>query len=215
MLSRAYFCGVHSLEVLKIPVIHKVLNLQKADGSFGGELLTALAVCTLLNFNYHTPNLDKAIDFLFKTQQSNGSWRRVPMYGGQADKELFGSAELTTALCVEALARYRLLDIAGNMQQRQNRFCDAMPAAGEAIASYQTALQFHPNNFEIHLELAKTLEKEKKWHSAIASYRRAIELNLDYSWSHKHLGDILAEQGQINEASVCYRRALQLQPRIF
>jgi len=53
---------------------------------------------------------------------------------------------------------------------------------------------------EIHLELAKALEKEQKWEdalakrvrSAIASYRRATKLNPDYSWSHKHLGDTLA-----------------------
>lgn len=92
----------------------------------------------------------------------------------------------------------------GNALVRQNRFCDA-------IASYQTALQYHLHNFEIHLEL----EKEQKWDEAIAAYRRAIELNPDYSWSHKHLGDILAERGQLTEASACYRRALQLQPRIF
>lgn len=119
MLSRAYFSGVHSLGVLKIPVINQVLNLQKADGSFGDELLTTLAVCTLLNFNYSTPSLDKAIEFLLKTQQPDGSWRRIPMYGGQLDKSTFGSAELTTSFCVETLARYRLLDMAGNIQQSQ------------------------------------------------------------------------------------------------
>ncbi|QIR37177.1 tetratricopeptide repeat protein [Tolypothrix sp. PCC 7910] len=79
----------------------------------------------------------------------------------------------------------------------------------------QTALQYHPDNFEIHLELGKALEKEQKWDEAIAAYQRAIALNPDDSRSHKHLGDILAEQGQLNEASLCYRRALQLQPRIF
>ncbi|MEH1987684.1 MULTISPECIES: tetratricopeptide repeat protein [unclassified Nostoc] len=46
-----------------------------------------------------------------------------------------------------------------NALLRQNRFCDA-------IATYQTVLQFHPNNFEIHLELAKTLEKDQKWDEA-------------------------------------------------
>lgn len=117
MLSRAYFTGVNSLGLVKIPVVNRVLNLQKADGSFGDELLTALAVCTLLNLNYPIPSLDKAIDFLLKTQELDGSWQRIPMYGGQLDTATFGSAELTTALCVEALARYRLLDMAGNIQQ--------------------------------------------------------------------------------------------------
>ena len=119
MLSRAYFNGLNSLRAIKIPAINRILSLQKADGSFGDELLTALAVCALLNFNYQTLSLDKAIDFLLKTQQCDGSWQRIPMYGGKTDKETFGSAELTTAFCVEALARYRLLDRARNIQQSQ------------------------------------------------------------------------------------------------
>lgn len=119
MLSRAYFNGANSLGVIKIPVINKILSLQKADGSFGDELLTALAVCALLNFNSQPLSLDKAINFLLKTQQCDGSWQRIPMYGGKTNKETFGSAELTTAFCVEALARYRLLDMAGNIQQSQ------------------------------------------------------------------------------------------------
>lgn len=97
----------------------------------------------------------------------------------------------------------------------KNRFDDPIALPAAVIASYQTELQIHPDNFEIHLELGKTLEKEKKWDEAIAAYRRAIELNPDYSWSHKHLGDALAKLGKVHEASLCYRCALQLQPRIF
>ncbi|MEH2003237.1 MAG: tetratricopeptide repeat protein [Nostoc sp.] len=119
MLSRAYFNGVTSLGVVKIPIVTKILNLQQTDGSFGDELLTALATCALLNFNHVVPSLEKAIAFLFDTQQVDGSWQRIPMYGGQLDQRLFGSAALTTGFCVEALARYRLLNIPGYRQQEE------------------------------------------------------------------------------------------------
>ena len=122
MLSRAYFNGVTSLGVVKIPIVTKVLNLQQTDGSFGDELLTALAICTLLNFNHVVPNLEKAIEFLLKTQQVNGSWQRIPMYGGQLGKNFFGSEALTTGFCVEALARYGLLNISTAREQEKWNF---------------------------------------------------------------------------------------------
>ncbi|MDB9315599.1 phytanoyl-CoA dioxygenase family protein [Spirulina sp. CS-785/01] len=111
MLSRAYCNGVTALGTVKTPVIAKVSSLQKADGSFGNELLTALAICTFLNFNHIVPSLDKAIQFLLNTQKADGSWPRISMYGGQLDKDFFGSEALTTGFCVEALARYRLLNL--------------------------------------------------------------------------------------------------------
>ena len=107
MLSRAYYNGTFSFKTVKKIIINKVLNMQKSDGSFGNELLTSLAICSLLNYGYYSPEFCKAIAFLIKTQQSDGSWRRIPLYGGHADKAIYGSAELTTAFCLEALARYQ------------------------------------------------------------------------------------------------------------
>jgi len=111
MLSRAYFNGVTTLGTVKTSVIAKISSLQKADGSFGNELLTALATCTFLNFNHIVPSLDKAIQFLLNAQQADGSWQRIPMYGVQPNRNFFGSEALTTGFCVEALARYRLLNL--------------------------------------------------------------------------------------------------------
>ncbi|QLE45947.1 tetratricopeptide repeat protein (plasmid) [Nostoc sp. C052] len=119
MISRAYFNSVLSLGEVKELVIDKVLNLQSSDGSFGDELSTALAISTLLNFSAPTSSLGKGIESLLKSQQQNGSWQRIAMYGGQLDRESFGSAALTTGFCVEALARYRLLDIPGYRQQEE------------------------------------------------------------------------------------------------
>lgn len=229
MLSRAYFCGVHSLGVLKIPVINQVLSLQKDDDSFGDELLTALAVCTLLNFNHQTSNLDRAIDFLIKTQQLNGSWRRVPMYGGQLDKKLFGSAELTTALCVEAIARYRSLDRAENVQQSQ---ADLQQLQAQL---QQTEQELTQSQFELHTsrtelaQLKSYLQQTQGvegvmnyYRSRIASnpddiqlYHQALTIKPDDVQIHWQLGNALVRQNRFDEAIASYQTALQFQPDNF
>lgn len=107
MLSRAYFNGVSSLSVSKAPIIDRVISLQEKDGSLGDELHAALAVCTLLNFDYQSPEIREAIEHILETQKESGSWVEVAMYLGPAP--YYGSEELTTALCAEAIARYRLL----------------------------------------------------------------------------------------------------------
>jgi hypothetical protein len=104
MLSRAYLNGVLSLGKSKDPIIERVMSKQQKDGSFEDELQTALAVCTLINFNQQDPRMGEAIEYILKTQEKNGSWPRVAMYLGPAP--YYGSEELTTAICVEALARY-------------------------------------------------------------------------------------------------------------
>lgn len=133
-LSRAYASGVQSLAKLRDIITGRVLSLQNRRGSFGNELSTALAICTLLNFGQHSPSrtrkingatviarsgfcdeaisdfqpsdisLQKAVEFLLKLQTKNGSWRRLPTFLGPAP--YYGSKELTTALCVQALADY-------------------------------------------------------------------------------------------------------------
>lgn len=108
MLSRAYLEGVHSLKSVRVPVKDRVVRTQDRDGSFGNELLTALAICTLLNFDSPAPELHEAIPYLLNAQRKDGSWPRIPMYLGPAP--YYGSEDLTTALCVEALSRSRHLD---------------------------------------------------------------------------------------------------------
>ena len=106
MLSRAYFNGVLSLGKTRSAVMNRITARQERDGSFGNELLTALAICTWLNFNEPRHGLDRAIEYLLQTQSQGGSWKKIPMWLGPAP--YYGSAELTTALCVEALSRYLL-----------------------------------------------------------------------------------------------------------
>lgn len=120
-MSRAYFHGAFSLKEAKDAVSNKTISLQQEDGSFGDELSTALAVCTLLNYQYSDETtLDRAIQSIVEHQREDGAWSKIAMVtgyfwtGGAGETGdwlagYWGSEELTTALCVEALAKYQLL----------------------------------------------------------------------------------------------------------
>jgi hypothetical protein len=109
LVSRAYKHGNLCLNESKEHILHETLNLQRIDGSFGSDLDTALALNTLLNFNYHGNGIDWGINALLQDQLDNGSWRRYNIFLGSAP--YYGSEELTTALAVEALQKYLQIQI--------------------------------------------------------------------------------------------------------
>jgi hypothetical protein len=101
-VSRAYAHGTSSLSGAREALIEKVLQFSKDDGSFGDELATASAMCSLANLGYDgVTRLRDAARYLEKQQKADGSWRRVAMY--HEPGVYYGSEELTTALCLEAL----------------------------------------------------------------------------------------------------------------
>ena len=108
MLSRAYFNGVSCLGASRDSVVERVILMQQDNGSFGDEFSTALAIGTLLNLHDHNPRVSKAIEYLLDKQTKDGSWSRSLFFVGPAPSPYlyFGSEELTTALCIEALSRY-------------------------------------------------------------------------------------------------------------
>ena len=104
--SRALSKGVKALMPAKSAMLQRILSQQRPDGSFGDELLTGLAVCALMNLEERPERLDQAVQYLLSTQRDDGSWKRIPMYGGPPTPTTFGSADLTTGICLEALARF-------------------------------------------------------------------------------------------------------------
>jgi hypothetical protein len=106
-LSRAYRSGVPAFGVLASIVTDRVTGRQRADGSFGNELSTALAICALLNFGSTSGAIHRGARFLLGAQADDGSWPCQSMFLGAG--RYYGSKELTTAICVEALAKYREL----------------------------------------------------------------------------------------------------------
>ncbi len=104
LLSRAWSNGVSALAPTRMSVLDRLLPQQAGDGSFGTSLQTALAACTLLNFEQRAAALGRAVEHLLATQGRDGSWPRHALFLGPAP--YYGSEELTTAFCVEALSRF-------------------------------------------------------------------------------------------------------------
>ena len=111
-ITRNYYDGVTQLEPVRETIIKRILSKFNEDGSFGeGVADTAFAVCALLNLNYSGEELKKAIHFIIQSQQPTGNWLRWRIYYGGPKKIFgFGSEELTTAFCLEALQRYGIKD---------------------------------------------------------------------------------------------------------
>jgi len=114
MFSRTYFNGVNSLGISRDIIIKRVLSFQRDDGSFGNVLSTAFAVCTLLNFDFEdNGSVERALCYILNNQRGDGAWERSAFFTGPQPPKphsvWWGSEELTTAICIEALARYRFL----------------------------------------------------------------------------------------------------------
>jgi len=107
MLSRAYFNGAITLVVVKEEIIQRLTHLSAQNGAIGNAMETAMAVCTLLNFDSQSPILAQAITYLLDRQAPSGEWPKfVLYYGGPKKVYGWGSEELSTGFCLEALARF-------------------------------------------------------------------------------------------------------------
>ena len=107
--SRAFAHGCVGLAASREAVVARVLERQAADGSFGDELHTALALCTLANYGHATHRTTAAITWLLSLQGRDGSWPRRAFYAGPGPpcphRVWWGAESLTTCLCLEALAK--------------------------------------------------------------------------------------------------------------
>jgi hypothetical protein len=108
VVSRAFENGISCFERSREKIVSDTLGLQKASGSFGSDLETALALNTLLNFGYVGGEVDSGIGYLLKEQSGDGSWGMDCFYT-DFGPTYYGSRELTTALVVEAMRKYQRL----------------------------------------------------------------------------------------------------------
>ncbi|HEX8131725.1 MAG TPA: hypothetical protein VF527_21700 [Pyrinomonadaceae bacterium] len=109
VVSRNFAAGVSAFEVVREEAVCKITEAAKPDGSIGETVLdTALAVCALLSWRSAPPELERALSFLLDRQRAEGDWPRAALYYGGPKKYYgWGSEELTTGFCLEALLRYR------------------------------------------------------------------------------------------------------------
>lgn len=105
--SRAYREGnVKCLQSGVGKIRDTILSLQNADGSWGNDLETAFGALTLLNLDYRGEALDRAIKMLLARQSADGGWELAPAYRGAVQPLNYGARALTTAVVIEALAKY-------------------------------------------------------------------------------------------------------------
>ena len=109
LISRAYDKGVKGLQPVATPIIERIIATASKDGQLGKSILdTALGIITLVNLEHNSKALQKSVDFIIKKQQPNGEWPRwLYYYGGPKLLMGWGSEELTTAFCLEAIAKYQ------------------------------------------------------------------------------------------------------------
>ena len=110
--SRNYFKGITKLEPIVQPILNRLLDIRKPDGSFGESALeTAWAICTFINLGYNGKEVHDAINYLLDSQLEEGYWPRWAAYWNGPKMTLcWGSEELTTGFCLEALSRYKDLN---------------------------------------------------------------------------------------------------------
>lgn len=87
-------------------VIARLLKKVNPKSGFGkSDLENAMAIVRLLNSKYEGLELHRAVINLLKAQNKAGNWQRsIFFYLGPLKQAVWGSEEITTGFCLEALA---------------------------------------------------------------------------------------------------------------
>jgi hypothetical protein len=113
-VSRAARHGVTRLRACRPDLLRRVAHRCGGQDGHREPLRAALAAVTLLNCEAEGTLLDGQIDLILAGQGTDGSWPQAALYSGPRPplprSVWFGSEELTTALCLEAVARYPSLE---------------------------------------------------------------------------------------------------------
>jgi hypothetical protein len=108
-IARCKQSGVHGFDKI-IPILTERLKDEiDASGSCYNVVLdTALAANVLACCQPTCRQLDQAVEFLLSTQQPNGGWPISVFFhdGFNAPGLYWGSAEMVTAMCLEALSKF-------------------------------------------------------------------------------------------------------------
>ncbi len=108
-VARNFSRGIPRLEPARQPIIDRIRATAQPDGRLGETVLeTAMGACALLHLGVPAPELIPTVQFLLEARLAEGQWPLAALYyGGPAKRIAWGSEELTTAFCLEALARFR------------------------------------------------------------------------------------------------------------
>ena len=110
MFSRAYADGKVHFKKKSLHSARRYLErTQHMDGTWGNELKSALAITSLINLGEDGESVSRGIQYLVNVQRGDGSWPARAFFTGEPGPHVqsLGSAELTTAVALEALGKYR------------------------------------------------------------------------------------------------------------
>lgn len=101
--------GVDGFESIAPLACNKLLSMSRQDGCIGDNPLhTALSLCATAHLRQDAlSSMRPSVDFLLSTQATDGGWESAPhFFGGPQKFVSWGSRELTTGFCLEALCGY-------------------------------------------------------------------------------------------------------------
>ncbi|WP_102960098.1 UbiA family prenyltransferase [Mangrovicella endophytica] len=104
LTARAHLHSAPSLREVKGEMLSRIEAHAQSQTLYGSARSAAMAASILLTLEYEGPLLDDFINAVLALQQDDGAWKEDLFYSGP--NEFWGSRELTTAFCLEALARY-------------------------------------------------------------------------------------------------------------
>ena len=80
--------------------------LAEAKQGSDTDFETALGTLTLLNLGERGDAVERGLKVILARQTADGGWALAPAYSGDFGRRQYGSCAVTTAVCVEAMARY-------------------------------------------------------------------------------------------------------------
>jgi hypothetical protein len=107
-LSRNYAAGIRAFASVGDAIVQRIRSCVRPNGMIGDHILhTAQAACALMDWGDRSTVLENAIEAILCARNSDGVWKKCPFYYSGPSKKLgWGSEELTTGFCLEALSRY-------------------------------------------------------------------------------------------------------------
>ena len=84
--------------------------------------------------------------------------------------------------------------------------------ASKSLAANQKAVQFAPQDYEVHNNLGATLLELGRLDDAEASCKQAIALKPDFAEAHSNLAKAFQRLGRLAEAEESFKRAIELKP---
>ncbi|MDP3067029.1 MAG: hypothetical protein Q8N08_09865, partial [Methanobacteriaceae archaeon] len=118
-ITRIYaYSNAKDLQLTKPIIKEYLLDMQNNKGGWGNSIEDAMATISLINLGVKGKNLEKAINNLLSLQASDGGWPIAPFsyYIYPKEKEFYGSRELNTAVVLEAIGKYQMMELCkGNL----------------------------------------------------------------------------------------------------